>query len=56
VKLDLFHAVQRVVREVPKRKTYSKEFSNEFGLIFRHANDIGNKRTKSTPPPAVLIS
>ena len=56
VKLDLFHAIQRVVKEVPKRKSLSKEFGNDFGLIFCKSNDIGNKRTKSTPQPKVILN
>ena len=55
VKLDLFHAVQRVVREVPKRSTFSKEFSNEFGLVFRQNDDHGVRRTKPTPTSNVIL-
>jgi hypothetical protein len=35
VKLDLFHAVQRVVREVPKRITVCRDIANDFGVVFR---------------------
>ena len=36
VKLDLFHALQRVVREFPYEKGIEcLKFSKEFGLIFR---------------------
>ena len=37
-------------------KSLSKEFGNDFGLIFRKSNDIGNKRTKSTPQPKVILN
>ncbi len=55
VKLDLFHMVQRVVREVPKSSMFSKEFSNEFGLVFRQVNDHGVQRTKPTPTPNIIL-
>ena len=39
VKLDLFHAVQRVMKTIPKGTELSKKFSKEFGMIFRARED-----------------
>ena len=47
---------RKVVRELPKKKTFSKEFAAEFGLIFREINDIGIQRTKTTPQPDVILN
>ena len=50
MKLVLFHAVQRVVREIPdKGDVHSLKLVREFGLIFREDNDQGEKRTLATP-------
>jgi hypothetical protein len=55
VKLDLFHAVQRVVREVPKRITVSRDIANDFGVVFREKNDHGTRREQPTPKPKVIL-
>ena len=55
VKLDLFHAVQRVVRELPDKKGIEcLKFSKEFVLIFREDGDLEEKRTMPTPPAPVI--
>ena len=55
VKLDLFHAVQRVVRELPDKKGIEcLTFSKEFGLIFREDGDLEEKKTMPTPPAPVI--
>ncbi|CAH3176283.1 unnamed protein product, partial [Porites lobata] len=56
VRLDLFHACMRVVQTVPKSEDYSKQFANEFSLIFRQNGDLGNERTMSTPCPDEIES
>ena len=57
VKLDLFHAVQRIVRELPdKNSVPSLKFSKEFGLVFRDQKDQEATRTMPTPSPDVIIS
>eukprot|EP00794_Sanderia_malayensis_P002581 gene2581-2980_t len=49
VKLDLFHAVQRVARQLPaKTSPVALQFSKEFGLIFRKAGDENNVRKNDT--------
>ena len=42
VKLDLFHAAQRIVRELPDKNSIpSLKFSKVFGLVFRDQKDQG---------------
>ena len=54
IRLDLFHAVQRVVRTIPKGTVVSSAFGKEFGLVFRDDGDLGPSREKATPDPAKL--
>lgn len=54
VKLDLFHAVQRVTKSVPKGTEFSKKFSKEFGNLFRANGDCGTVRKLPTPSPQVI--
>lgn len=54
VKLDLFHAVQRVTKTIPKRTELSKQFSKEFGMIFRANGDCGEVRNMPTPQIKVI--
>ncbi|XP_035693259.1 uncharacterized protein LOC118427529 [Branchiostoma floridae] len=51
VKLDLFHAVQRVTKFVPKHHPYSKYLLRDLRMVFRHSGDIGLERQRETPPP-----
>lgn len=51
VKLDLFHAVQRVTKSIPKGTEFSKQFSKEFGTIFRSNGDRDTVRKLPTPAP-----
>ena len=55
VKLDLFHAVQRVTKTIPKGTELSKKFSKEFGMIFRAREDSSEVRKMPTPHPEVMI-
>jgi hypothetical protein len=55
VKLDIFHAVQRIVKKIPKKKKLSKELANDIGLVFRKTNDLGLSRMYSTPEPYVIL-
>lgn len=54
VKLDLFHAVQRVTNVVPKGTEFSKTFCKEFSLIFRQDGDLGESRKLKTPDPMII--
>ena len=46
VRLDLFHAVQRLTRKISKEdmEPQSKTFVVDAGLIFRRENDRGDRR------------
>ena len=56
VKLDLFHAVQRFVKTISKRNSFSREVTNDYGLVFRDNRDLGDKRTMDTPSCNVLFA
>ena len=62
VKLDLFHAVQRIVSKIPKRgkkgsviKDLRRRLKDELKLVFRDPSDLGKVRTKSTPSKQTLM-
>ncbi|XP_066916044.1 uncharacterized protein [Clytia hemisphaerica] len=55
VKLDLFHAVQRLVKTISKRHPYCQDMCKELTLVFRDINDTGDERSKPTPPPNQII-
>ncbi len=50
VYLDVFHAVQRITRKIPKRHPYHAECMRALRLVFRQPSDQGNHRTMTTPP------
>ena len=52
--LDLFHAVQRIMKKIPKRHPYHLECLKALQLVFRDPSDQGDTRTKSTPSPSIL--
>ncbi len=55
LKLDLFYAVQRAVRQFPDKTTPEVLlFCKEFGLIFRLKADEEEKRKKETAEPALI--
>ena len=43
-KLDIFHAVQRIVKTLPKGTVESQKFAKEVGLLFHRDGDIGEER------------
>ncbi len=49
VKLDLFHAVQRITRHISKRHEFYGQCVNDIRLAFRKKEDQGKTRTQSTP-------
>lgn len=49
IKLDLFHACQRVLKTLSFRQAHFRKFTKEFGLIFRVDGDDGANRLKCTP-------
>lgn len=54
VKLDLFHATQRVIKTFPKGSEWSKQISTEFGLVFRADGDCGATRCLTTPASDII--
>lgn len=60
VKLDPFHALQRVTSKIPKKRGNSPfqrlraQMVQDFKLILRQPSDIGKQRTKSTPSELVI--
>ena len=62
VKLDLFHAVQRIVSNISKGgkkgsviKDFRRSLKDELKLVFRDPSDLGKVRTKSTPSKQTLM-
>ncbi len=49
VKLDIFHAVQRITRTIPKASAFRHEFAVQLRQLFRVDGDSNLHRTKSTP-------
>ena len=56
IKLDLFHAVQRITKAVSKRNPHFYSFVQDLRLVFRKQGDCGPTRTKATPSPAIISS
>lgn len=54
VKLDLFHATQRVIKTFPKGSEWSKQISTEFGLVFRADGDCGATHCLTTPASDII--
>lgn len=54
VKLDLFHAIQRVTNSFPKGTEFSKKFCKEFSLVFRTDGDVGEECTLPTPEECII--
>ncbi len=55
VLLDIFHAVQRVSKTIPKRHPFHSACLQDLRLVFRTPGDYGEKRTKPTPSPDNII-
>jgi len=55
VKLDLFHAIQRITKTIPKKHVHASQFLKELRLIFRRNGDCGEKRLLSMPSTQQLI-
>ena len=54
MKLDLFHAVQRITKTISKKHAHAMQCFKELSLVFRKDGDIGDKRLFSTPQPDQL--
>jgi len=55
VKLDLFHAVQRISKTIPKKHVHASQFLKELRMVFRSEGDCGDKRLFPTPSSQKLI-
>ena len=55
VKLDLFHAIQRITKTFSKKQTLTQECMLELRRVFRCDGDSGEKRLSNTPPPNVIL-
>ena len=56
VKLDVFHAVQRISKTLVKRHALLKDCLKDFQLVFRKDGDSGDKRQDNTPPSDVILA
>lgn len=56
VKLDIFHAVQRVTSKLSKKHPFHWLCVQDLRMIFRDPTDQGETRTKLTPDSDTLIS
>ena len=54
VKLDIFHAVQRITRVLLKRHLLYSQILKDIRLLFRDPKDTGRVRTLPTPAPDTL--
>ena len=55
VKLDLFHAVQRLTRKLPKKHPMIHLCTNDFRLVFRSPADLGHTRMNSTADSDTIL-
>ena len=55
VKLDIFHAVQRITKKLPKRHPLFKLCTDDLRLVFRQSNDLGHKREATTPDSNTIL-
>ena len=55
VKLDLFHAVQRITRRMSKKHPFYSQCTSDIKLLFRHPTDLGKNRKLITPKPMLTL-
>ena len=62
IKLDPFHAIQRVIRKIPKKKGCTETIMQlrrkmilSLRQLFRDPKDRGEQRTMDTPSPEVIL-
>ena len=56
VKLDLFHAVQRITRTLSKKQAFTQKCMQDLRLAFRCDGDSGESRLMYTPPPDIILT
>lgn len=55
IKLDLFHAVQRITKTMPKRHPLYSLCVEDLRLVFRHPHDLSYKRQQPTPAATTIL-
>lgn len=55
IKLDLFHAVQRISKQLPKRHPCHHLCMCDLRLVFRQPTDLGLDRKCHTPSPDIIL-
>ena len=55
VKLDIFHAVQRISKTLRKRHPYRLQCLQDLRLVFRCDGDSGEKRLSTTPSSEKIL-
>ena len=55
IKLDIFHATQRVTKTLLKRHNKFQSCIADLQLVFREDGDSGTRRTLNTPAPHVIL-
>ena len=55
IKLDMFHAIQRITRKIPKRHPLFNQCKNELKLIVRDPSDAGKRRTVITTSSEAML-
>ena len=55
VKLDLFHAIQRITKTLPKKHVHTLQCLQDLRLVFRCDGDSGEKRLSTTPSPEKIL-
>ena len=55
VKLDIFHAFQRISSKISKRHPFYSRCLQDLRLMFRDPSDVGKTRAKETPDPNTLL-
>ena len=55
VKLDLFHAIQRITKTLRKKNPLLHECLQNLRLVFRQDGDSEKKRMADTPGPDVML-
>lgn len=56
VKLDVFHAVQRITRAMSKRHVFFHTCVHDLRMVFRHLSNVGKKRTENTPTTSQMLT
>lgn len=54
VKLDIFHALQRITRTISKAKRLTKECMDDLKSVVRARNDLFGNRKMHTPSPEII--